>query len=117
MTVRTLDPGEFPKLADIEEGFVPNPARTIAIVAEDNGEIVGRMLLMDMVHLEGSWVRPDHRNGSVGYRMFQRVLAEAKRIGITGLMAYTDKTDLDVTNYMERLGFEKQPFWVWSKDI
>ena len=112
--IKILDRSEMDRLKSIEEGYVPNPEQGIVIIAEENGEIIGRMMMLDMVHIEGTWVHPNHRGGTVGARLMKRLVKEAKDIGISKLVAYSDMMTDD---YMARLGFKRQPFTIWTKEI
>lgn len=101
------------RLAEIEEGYIPD-SHGIAVVAEENGIIVGRSMLVDAVHIEGTWVHPDYRGGTVGARIIAKLKQEAQKAGISRVIAYsTAATD----DYMARLGFKREPVTVWTKDI
>ena len=116
--IRTLKAEEYQRLKDVADGYTPDPKSSIAIVdEEENGQIVGRMLLVCLTHVEGTWVREDKRNSRRALRMMQKTIEEAKNNGLTQLLAYTDETDQKVSKYMRFLGFQRLPISVWNKAI
>lgn len=114
MIIRKLEAHEYGRLADIEEGFQPNPETSIAVVAEDGGKIVGRMLLVVMPHIEGTWIDEKYRNGSIGYRMEREVERQSRELGVSKVMAYAP---LELAGYMERLGFRRLNIVVLEKGV
>ncbi len=116
MTIRTLPAPEYPRLASIEEGTVPNPDHSIVVVAEDDdGNIVGRMMLVVVPHLERTWLAPEARGGTVAYRLERAICAEAEAAGLRTVFAYT--TTPEHTSYMERLGWANTHYDVLRKDF
>lgn len=113
--VRALKPEEFPRLAGISDGFVPDPKHSIAIIGENDGEIAGRIFLLSPVHLEGPWLREDHRNKALGAQLVRRAEDEARRCGVTKLFAYAANGEIE--DYLHRLGYKLVPMTVWEKDI
>ena len=113
--IEELTPSQFADLERIHEGFVP-PAGSIAIVArDDDGEICGRVFLMQPTHVEGPWVREDRRGRTLGKRLMNAVARTAKDCGVKKLFAYA--ADETLANYLERLGYTQEPFTVWTKDL
>lgn len=114
MTIEKLTPEQYPILKDVADGYVPDAANSVAIVAKDGADYVGRILLVALAHVEGTWIREDKRHGSFGLRMWNRMEKEAKEIGLTQLFAYCEpKHD----SYMERLGYIRVPVSVWRKEL
>lgn len=115
MIIRVLPPNEYPRLAAVEEGYVPDPNNAVVLVAEEDGEIVGRWFLVVMPHVEGIWIRPDKRGGTLGYRLEKAMCTEAKDAGLERILAFADNdTHVD---YMTRLGWKKLPFTVMTKEF
>lgn len=81
MTTRELPPEEWSKLETtnaVDLWRHLNPARHRVIVVEEHGEIVGSMLLMQVVHAECLWIAPAHRKTvPVGRRLLQALFTEA----------------------------------------
>lgn len=115
MEIRRLKPEEYPLLKRIADGIVPDARASIAIVAEDGGEPVGRMFVVCPAHMEGTWVLGNQRLGIIGKRLFERIQQEVKAEGLTRLMAYSTSGQHD--SYLHRLGFERMPWTVWGKEL
>lgn len=115
ITVKRLDASNWGILLQSPDGVVLNPAMTTAVVAlNENDEMVGRMYLCLMPHIEGTWVRDDYRSGSVGFRLEKEMEKVCKELGVSKVMAYCGP---ELETYMERLGFTKAPVSVWVKEM
>lgn len=115
VTLYTLSAEEFPMLASISDGVVPDPKSSRAILANDENGIAGRVFLMSPTHVEGPWVRGDLRGSTLAARLMFRAEQEAKDCGITRLFAYAASDEL--ADYLSRLGYKKEPYTVWSKGL
>lgn len=111
--IRLLQPGEFHRLASVEEGFVP-PADSLALVVENGDQILGRLLLVSVAHMEGVWIKPELRGGTLMRRMTREMEREAAGRGLTKLLAFAKP---DMETYIERLGYRKMPLTVWEKEL
>lgn len=112
--VERLPDEEFPLLKNIEEGFVP-PKDSIVLVAKVGDEIVARMFLLGVAHVEGTWIKPEVRSGILLKRLMNRMEEEARKIGITTLLAYSESDEVD--SYLERLHFSRSPLHIWKKEV
>ena len=113
--VRELDKAEYGKLAEISEGYIPPEDSSLVLVAEENGEIVGRMMLLFPAHIEGTWVKEGSRNRRVGWKLMQVMEEKAATLGLGKLLAFAmEKT---IEGYLERLRFKREPMSVWSKEL
>jgi N-acetylglutamate synthase-like GNAT family acetyltransferase len=112
--IEELTPAEFPILSQIHEGYVP-PDRCVVFVAKCHGEIVGRVFLMEPVHVEGPWVKEDHRGGIIGKRLMDAAAEKAKNAGVKKLFAYA--ADETLAGYLKRLGYQQEPYTVWTKEL
>jgi GNAT superfamily N-acetyltransferase len=113
--VRALTPEEYPILRDFPGGFVPNTANSIALVSFDGDKPIGRMLLVTMVHIEGTFVQESYRKTTIGYRMLKEAEHQAKNAGLKTVMAYVPTQE--VADYLARLGYQQMPVTVWSKEL
>lgn len=113
--IQRLPASEYGALEKVAEGYRPDPDHSIVIVAKQDGEIVGRTMLIRPFHIEGTWLDGRVRHGTTGLRMFRFLEAEAKKYGIGRLFAYAE--DPKVEDYMGRLGYTRAPLSVWMKDI
>ena len=121
MRTRILSVEELPRLAGTELGDVwPHYAQDsiLALVVEDDdGRIVGCWGLMTVLHLEGLWIHPDHRNhGDVARRLL------TKMRGLTGHRGVvTNSMDAQVTEYLTRCGAVPIPgqafFWRMAESV
>jgi len=115
ITIERLPEEEFYLLKDIEEGFTPDPQQSIAVVAKQDGRIIGRMLLVGMAHIEGTWIADDFRNGTIAVRMIREMEKQATETGLKTIFAYSDRPEID--EYMERLGYASTNMKVFRKDL
>jgi N-acetylglutamate synthase-like GNAT family acetyltransferase len=113
--IRKLADAEYDLLLKIEEGYRPDPASSIAVVAESDGEIVGRMLLVAPAHIEGTWIKEKFRHGTTGIRMIRFMEAEAKKLGLPKIFSYADSCKTE--DYLERLGYTRCRLTVWEKEL
>lgn len=112
--IERLADENFKILASIEEGFVP-PQGSIAIVASQDDQIVGRMLLVSMAHVEGTWVHEHFRNGTIAARMMREMEKQAASLGLKTIFAYAETEK--VGEYIERLGYVPTDLKVFRKDL
>lgn len=116
MRPQVLKAADFSDLKQVSDGTVPDPKLTVPIVMRNHlGAIIGRVFLMQLVHLEGTWVREDSRGRFIGYRLIRAAERVAKAHGLKALWAYT--MDEKVEDYMKRLGYVKKPITVWVKEL
>lgn len=115
MKIERLPEDQYDVLMEIEEGFVPDPNSSIVVVARDDGEVVGRMFLLSLAHIEGTWINAQHRNGTVLVRMIRLMEKEASNVGLKTIFAYA-KTD-NVASYLERLGYKRTEMAVFEKEL
>ena len=110
-----LHSSEFDLLKDFEDGFCPDPDRSIAVVARNASRIIGRIFLLAPAHVEGVFVEQAWRGGPVMKQLVDAIELEARAEGITKLFAYAK--DEEMAGYIERLGYMKLPMTVFSKGI
>jgi N-acetylglutamate synthase-like GNAT family acetyltransferase len=113
--IRKLADAEYDLLLKVEEGYRPDPASSLAVVADVGGEIVGRMLLVAPAHIEGTWVKEEYRNGTTGIRMMRFMEAEARKLGLPKIFSYADSWKIE--EYLERLGYTRCKLTVWEKKL
>lgn len=115
LTVERLPDNEYQKLADIAEGFVPNPSFSRAIVVKEDGEIVGRAFLLYPVHIEGVWIREDKRNATILRQLVDATFQEARKLGLTKVLAFGMYDKME--EYLERLKFKRLGWSVWNHEV
>ncbi len=111
MTTRVLEPHEWPRLDAVgAETVWPmlNPQRAQILVIEDDGQIVGTLTLMHVLHAECLWIAPAHR---LGYGVIKRLLdgmwAGAKAQGFSAL--WSGSLSDQMTNILHRVGASEVP--------
>lgn len=111
MTTRLLPPSEWPRLAGTEVDPVwPRlpPGQSRVLVIEDEGEIVGTLVLVTFVHAECLWIHPDYRRGvTVLRRLLDGLWAAAQDLGVTRL--WSGSVSDGTSDLLRRLGGTEIP--------
>jgi hypothetical protein len=117
VTIRELKAEEFPMLKVVADGFVPDPRISVAVIAENGeGAIVGRILALQPVHLEGTWVDEKHRRTPLAHRMFRFMETQLKqKYRLTHVMAFS--AEPVITEYLRRLGYTDHHLTVLSREL
>ncbi len=115
ITIERLSEKDFDSLLAIQEGFKPDPKNSIAVVAKVDGEIIGRLMLLPVAHVEGAWVHQRFRNGTILERMTRMIEGQAILSGISTVFVYSQSEEMD--GYIERLGYHLSPLRVFRKDL
>lgn len=111
MTSRILPPEQWPLLDEAgAETIWPmlDPSRAQILVIEDEGQIVGTLTLMSVLHAECLWIKPSHRRG---YGVIKRLLdgmwagARAERVHTLWSGSISDT----MTNILHRIGAVEVP--------
>ena len=108
MTSRVLDPLEHGRLdgTEIEEALPLFPGARV-IVVEEEGVIIGHLLLAPMWHAEGFYVAPAYRGRGVDVELVAEMHATARAMGL-GTVFPAAETD-GMVAYVERLGAVEIP--------
>lgn len=99
MTTRVLDPMEWPRLDDAGAETVwrlldPAHARILAI--EQDGQIVGTLTLITVLHAECLWIHPSHRRRfGVMKRLLDGMWRAAHALGFRALWAGSVTPQMD----------------------
>lgn len=115
ISIQKLEAKDYVVLAGIFDGFQPDAKTSITLLARDGQDVVGRIFLLAPTHIEGPWIRPDWRYGTLAKRLVASAETEARKCGITTLFAYG--MDKEIEGYLQRLGFSQKPMTVWSKEL
>ena len=114
--IARLHPSEFDLLKEVDDGFTPNPERSVAIAGRNKERIVSRLFVMAPAHVEGIFVDPMYRGGDLFKRMMDAAEIEARAEGLQKLFAYSVRPEIG--HYIERrCGYTKQPWVVYSKEL
>lgn len=112
-----LDHEEVPLDVDWKRYYALADAGAISmVVARDAGVMVGYHIAMISGHLHYAgtlhgitdvyYLKPSHRKGFTGYRLFKAVNEEMKRLGVKKLVTATKK-HLDIGVVLRRLGYRE----------
>ncbi len=122
MKVRVLSPEEFAALP--ERGQPPSlpyarPENLDYVVLEDEtGAPVAGMTVLWLTHVEGVWIRPEHR-GNAG--VMGALLREAGRIarerGEVWAIASAEDGDEVMSDYLKRVGGDPVPVRFWAVGV
>jgi len=111
MTSRILPFAEWPKLDEAGAETVwalLDPSRAQILVIEDEGEIVGTLTLLNVLHAECVWIKPSHRKGyGVMKRLLDSMWAGARAQGVRAL--WSGSLSETMTNILHRIGASEVP--------
>jgi N-acetylglutamate synthase-like GNAT family acetyltransferase len=110
-----LKPEEFPGLQFVHDGFVPDPKKSIAVIARNESHTIGRIFLMAPAHVEGVFVEPAWRGGTLYKRLVDAIEMEARAEGISKVYAYAINGEME--DYIARCNYAKLPWSVLVKEI
>lgn len=102
----------------IPEGqHVAWPLDSIVMYAYEGETIVGRMGLMSIKFIEGTYIAPTNRGGTLLVKMMNQMQAIIKHLDNTHAMALSYDEQPQVADYLKRLGFDRFPVTVFSKEL
>lgn len=93
------------------------PISHILYAIDEDKNIVGRIGILQLPHIEGTWVREDYRKGFVAVRMLSKIeefIADNDR---KAAFAFVKSDDIDIQNYMQRFGYVELPLKVYIKSL
>ena len=107
MEIRLLKENEYERLLELRVNsdwsptWLPSPAYSQIVIAEEEGEIIGFCVLQQQLHIEPIWVKFDHRGGIVARQLWR---------GIKSMLgknpAYCSTKSRFITKLLKRLGFK-----------
>lgn len=83
----------------------------------DDGKMLARVGLVAIPHVEGTWVDPSLRGTTTAARMLKRMEQEVKNLGRSHIFAFAQNSQPEVSEYLERFGYQKYPLTVWAKEL
>lgn len=109
-SLRELPASEWGRLAGTELGSVIgklSPEHTRIAVVEVDGQIVGCWSLTALLHAEGIWIHPEHRDGSVLRKLLRWMTQTARDIGVGTVL--TGALSPTVVDLVKRYGGQEMP--------
>jgi hypothetical protein len=114
--IRRLHASEFDILGGIDDGFTPDPEKSIAMVASRGSKIIGRLFVLAPAHLEGIHIEPEYRGGSLFKDMITAIELEAKSEGLSKLFAYSVRPE--ISHYLQkRCDYSVLPWTILSRGL
>jgi hypothetical protein len=108
MTVRLLPRDEWDRLKALTPILCVLPENARILVAEDEaGVIIGHVAEFQAWHVDGLWIDPRYRDGSVWRRLLHQVQADMHDRGVRGVV--TASISDAMTDYLTRMGATPQP--------
>lgn len=93
------------------------PDDTIVVYAREGEKIVGRSTIMQIPHIEGTWVDEQHRRSTLAPRLVAKVESIMKQANKKASFAFIQNSQPEVAGYMERIGYARMPLEVFSKEL
>ena len=116
MEIRVLTTEDEIQQAEALDGVRFPRENSIFIGAiNSDGKVVGRIVLMSLVHLEGTIVAEDYRGSSAAIRLVAEAEQTLMGLGFNSAIAYTPMADAKIGAYMQRVGYQRFPVEVWQK--
>jgi hypothetical protein len=116
ITIARLHPRNYDLLKNIDDGCCPEPDRSVVVIARNESRIIGRLFLMAPAHVEGIYIEPEFRGGSLFKDMMAAMEIEARAEGLTKIFAYSIRSEIG--HYIEhRCGYLPLPWRVFAKEL
>lgn len=108
--------GKFARAIDIEKLPWPDDAKVI-YAFDENDQIIGRIALMNVLHVEGAWIKNDRRNGIVLGRLFEKVEELLKEDNRTSALSFIKEDAKEIIAQMPKANYIQLPYKVFLKPI
>lgn len=115
MEIKILDNNEYDLLKSTPDGELFTPENSIVIVAVNGNGVEGRTSLMNLIHLEGTWVAEDKRGTTLGYRLEKAAIDKARELGLKYIHTYSPNDE--ISDVLSRLGWKEVPVKVFAKEL
>ena len=99
----------------IDPNGIAWPADSKVVFVSDGDQIIGRSSIMNVPMIEGTWLRDDHRNGTMAARLILEVERKYREHGEEAALAFAP--DEEVASYLRRFGYEEQPLRMFLKPL
>jgi len=101
---------------EIDPDGIPWPIDALVLYAfADDGKIVGRISTMQLTVIEGTYIDPEYRSGSLLLRLVREIEKVILDLGKTHALAIA--SDDSVRDYLSRLGYKDMSVTVHDKDL
>ena len=104
--------------ANVDPQNVPWPVDSLVAIARNpNGEIKGRSAIIQLPHIEGTWVADSERGSTLAFQLVHKIESVLKESGKTHAFAFVDIAQSEILGYMLRMGYKVSPLLVVSKEL
>lgn len=93
------------------------PPDSLVQYAKENDEIVGRIGLIELPHLEGTFVAEHKRGSSLAFRLLKGMEDKVASLGRTHLFAFVEDSKPEQIDMLERTGYVRFPVTVLAKRL
>ncbi len=111
---RWLD-GLAARLLDPDHIQWPADSRVLFVFEGDT--LVARSSITNIPMIEGSWIEPTHRNGTLATRLMKEVERHYRDNGETAALAFVPSDQPEICEYMKRLGYEEKHLRFFLKPL
>lgn len=102
---------------NIDPQSLPWPDDSKVIYAFENDQIVGRLAIMFLPHIEGAWIREDKRNGILLTRLFEQVEQILKQDSRTTALSFIKEDEINIIDLAVKQKYKQLPYKVFLKDL
>jgi len=106
-----------PEAQDIDPDHLAGPANAVVSFAFRNGKVIGRSAIIQLPHIEGTWIADEERGSTLGARLIREIEKGLKNSGKTHAFAFADSFNDEVKGYLERFGYKRQTLDVYMKEL
>jgi hypothetical protein len=116
MEIRILREDEYGLLENIpdEERANVSPENTIVAAVLDDGKIKGRLVLINLPHIEAAWISPEIRNGIALAKMESLLIEQLKKLGAKLVLGFAINKKME--SYFKRRGYSIVAT-AWKKEL
>jgi len=110
-----------PEIESAEQQLPPEqrvswPLDSLIMYCYDDDRVIGRMGLMSIKIVEGTYVVPN-APPTTAFRMMKQMEAMIAYLGNTHVMALVYDGTPQIADYLERVNFKREPLSVYSKEV
>lgn len=91
------------------------PLDSIVLFAYEDGKVVGRIGIMAIKIVEGTYADPSKRGGRLPLELMKRMEAMQAYLGEPNINAPVYDEQAEVADYLTRVGFERVPLTLYTK--
>ncbi len=93
------------------------PVDSMVMYCYEDDRIVGRMGVMSLKIIEGTWIAPDKRSTTLPLRVLRQFEAMYAAYLGENLNAFASEEQPEIADYLSRVGFERVPVNLFTKTL